>query len=312
MDNRVDNMNRKKKIIVIAVILVMVILIIPSATSFFLYQSVFGVRYDYTPQNTQHIEDYPGLQRERYEIISDDGQKVIGYNYHNDNDDVKGIILFAHGLGGGHQSYMDTIDYIVDHGYYVFGYDVTGNGESEGNSIKGLPQGVIDLDNVISFIEKRDEFDGLPIGLIGHSWGGYSVVNSLNQHPEVDCVVSVAGFSKSSDLLKAQGKQMVGPIINILIPYINAIESVKFGEYSSQTGLEALSKTDASVMIIHGGKDTTVPQDYGYDLYYEKYADDPDFEFVYLPDAGHNGILGENIDNVLEKIMDFYDKNMTK
>ena len=45
---------------------------------------------------------------------------------------------------------------------------------------------------------------------------------------------------------------MVGPVMYLFISYVNAIESIKFGEYSSQTGFEALSKTDAKVMIIHG------------------------------------------------------------
>ena len=55
-----------------------------------------------------------------------------------------------------------------------------------------------------------------------------------------------------------------------------------------------------------------MPSEYGYDIYYEKYADDPDFEFVYIPKVGHNDILGKNIHNSMEKNVDFFDKSMTK
>ena len=58
---------------------------------------------------------------------------------------------------------MDFLYSIAQHDYFVFAYDATGNDESEGDSVEGLPQGVIDLDNVITFVEQQDEFKDLPI-----------------------------------------------------------------------------------------------------------------------------------------------------
>ena len=67
----------------------------------------------------------------------------------------------AHGLGGGgHNSYMDCANYFARHGYYVFAYDATGNDESEGEGVGGLPQGVIDLDYAISFVEQSGNVRG--------------------------------------------------------------------------------------------------------------------------------------------------------
>lgn len=300
---------KKKWLVIIPAIVLLVAFILPSGISYFLYQSVFGLRYTTNETNMNHVSDYEGLNRDRYEIESDQGQILAAYNYYTDKEDVKGIIIMAHGIGGGgHNSYMSIANDFAQAGYYAFAYDATGNDESEGACVKGLPQGVIDLDHVISFVESQEEFKGLPIGLFGHSWGGYSVVNSLNEHPEVSCVVSVAGFSKSSDLLQAQGRHMIGPAIYILIPYIKVIDDVKFGKYASETGMDGLAKTDAHVMIIHGGKDTTVPQDYGYDMYYEKYGNDPSFCFVYEPGYGHNDILRD--DNIIANAIAFYDENM--
>lgn len=76
----------------------------------------------------------------------------VGENQH-------GIIIMAHGFGGGgHNSYMDCADYFVNHGYLVFAYDATGNDESGGEGVGGLPQGVIDLDYAITFVEDRDKW----------------------------------------------------------------------------------------------------------------------------------------------------------
>lgn len=299
---------KKKWLVIVPAIILTVGLILPTGISYLLYQSVFGVRYQTPYAKMNHVYDFDGLNRDKYEITSDKGQKLTAYNYYTDKEDVKGIIIMAHGIGGGgHNSYMSIANDFAQAGYYAFAYDVTGNDESEGTSVKGLPQGVIDLDHVISFVEQQPEFEGLPIGLFGHSWGGYSVANSLNEHPEVSCVVSVAGFSKSSDLLQAQGKQMIGPFIYILIPYIKAIDDIKFGKYADETGMDGLARTDAHVMIIHGGEDTTVPQDYGYDMYYEVYGNDPDFVFVYDPSAGHNNIIN---DDTIAQAISFYDENM--
>ena len=300
---------KKKWLVIIPAIILMVGLIIPTGVSFILYQSVFGKRYQTSYAKMNHTYDFDGLNRDKYELISDQGQKITAYNYFTDKEDVKGIIIMAHGIGGGgHNSYMSIANDFAQAGYYAFAYDVTGNDESEGSSVEGLPQGVIDLDHVISFVEQQEEFQGLPIGLFGHSWGGYSVVNSLNEHPEVSCVVSVAGFSKSSDLLMAQGRQMIGPFIYVLIPYIKAIDDIKFGKYASETGMDGLAQTDAHIMVVQGGQDTTVPQDYGYDLYYEVYGNDPNYVFVYEPSAGHNDILEDY--GVVEKAIEFYNGNM--
>ncbi|WP_370631506.1 serine aminopeptidase domain-containing protein [Peptoniphilus sp. KCTC 25270] len=56
-------------------------------------------------------------------------------------DNLKGIIIIAHGFGGGgHNSYLDCINYFAQNGYYVFAYDATGNDESEGEGVRGFPQ----------------------------------------------------------------------------------------------------------------------------------------------------------------------------
>lgn len=59
-------------------------------------------------------------KREKYEFTSNKGQKLVGYNYYVDKN-VKGIVIFAHGFGGGgHNSYMDCANYFAKNGYYVF------------------------------------------------------------------------------------------------------------------------------------------------------------------------------------------------
>lgn len=280
---------KKKKLIIIVAILVLLLFVTPWGVSIFLYNQYFGVRYETDESFLFNLSDFPELKRYKYEFIADKGQKIIGYHYYNNEDNIKGIIVFAHGFGGGgHNSYMDCINYFTKNGYYVFAFDATGNDESEGKCVGGLPQGVIDLDYAINFIEKKEEFKNLPIMLFGHSWGGYCVTNVLNYHPKIKSVVSLAGFNKSSDLIEAQGEKIVGVFSHILIPYINAYEKLKFGQYASNTAMRGFENSNTNIMVIHSLDDDVVPKKYGYDIYYETYKNSPRFKFIEYEDKGHS------------------------
>ena len=174
-----------------------------------------------------------------------------------------------------------------------------------------MPQGVIDLNYAISFVEDSGNFPSMPIGLFGHSWGGYSVCNALTYHPEIEAVIECSGPCSSSDLVEGGGVKAVGPVVHILMPVIKIYERAKFGEYATNSGLDGFAATDAEIMVIHSDDDDVVPIEYGYDIYYEYYHDDPRFTFIRLTGKGHNSFL--NVDQnreLFESFIDFYNSNM--
>lgn len=291
-------MTRKKKklIIILSCVLTALILIIfliaPFTISAVLYDSIFGKRYETSDNYRFYLNDFEGLQADRYEFKSDDKQTIVGYRYYVGNEKPSGVVIIAHGFGGGgHNSYMDVAYYFAQNGYNVFAYDATGNDESGGKSVKGLQQGVIDLGYAIDFVKGIDELKDLPIMLFGHSWGGYSVCTVLNFHPEVKAVASISGFNNASDLILAQGLGMVGGAINVFMPYVNSIDNIRFGKYAKATAMGGFEKSQAGVCIVHSQDDTVVPIQYGYDMYYSKYAGSPRFKFIKYEDKGHGAIL---------------------
>jgi pimeloyl-ACP methyl ester carboxylesterase len=207
-------------------------------------------------------------------------------------DEQGGIVIIAH-VFGGHNSYMDVAEFFAQNGYYVFAYDATGCDKSEGEGVGGVPQGVIDLDYAISFVEKSNEIPNLPIVLFGHSWGGYCVSSVLTYHPEIKAVIECSGFNRSSDMFESGGKSQAGDVIYTMTPFIRIHELFKYGRYASNTAMDGFDSTDAAVMIVHSADDDVIGIEYGYDMYYEKYQNDSRFTFIRFEDRGHNEIFND-------------------
>ena len=295
MKEQKDKKNSKKKIPLIILCTVAVLLVACDwILSVSIYNENFDLRFESDEALLFHLTDFDGLQRTQYKFASNKGQMITGYMYSAGNEQ-RGIIVIAHGFGGGgHNSYMDCANFFAHHGYYAFAYDVTGNDESEGDGVGGLPQGVIDLNYAISFLENSKDFGNLPIVLFGHSWGGYSVSNVLTYHPEVKALIECSGFNKSSDMFESEGKNQAGNFIYVMLPFVKLHELIKYGKYAINTAMDGFAATDAPVMIVHSADDTIVPIEYGYDIYYEKYKDDDRFTFVRLESKGHNHVFASS------------------
>lgn len=293
--------------LIILLTLILVILVALFVAGAVAYEQNFGVRYETVALSQYSLDKYDGLQVERSDFTAD-GVALAGYQYFKTGREVKGVIVLAHGLGGGgHIGYLPFIDRFTADGYLVFAYDARGNDNSGGESVGGLPQGVICLDAAISHVEQLAQYQGLPVVLFGHSWGGYSVGNVLKFHPEVKAAVMLAGFNDTVGMLEYYGEQKVGKLAHVLVPFMSLYERIKFGKYAATSAVKSIADTDANIMVIHSDDDTTVPVRYGYDKIYEKYADCDRFTFVPCKYKGHD-IRSYCYDSkIMQQMMEFFD-----
>lgn len=292
-----ENESRKhrntKKIALIAALCVLAgfFLIGLPALTVIIYQDNFGSRFETAAWMAYSVDDFDGLEVEACTFPSNDGQLLAGYQYSKEGQEEKGVVVIAHGFGGGgHNSYMDVADYFTSHGYLVFAYDATGNDKSEGKSVEGLPQGVIDLDYALDYVQEAKAYQGLPVVLFGHSWGGYSAGSVLNCQPKVKAAVLAAGFDCSLDLIRQQGEEMAGSFMKLLMPYFAIYERLKFGNYAAYNAMDGFANTDAGIMVIHSKDDTMVLPENGYDKFYRTYGSDPRFCFIEFEDRGHQNL----------------------
>lgn len=286
---------RSKKKIVLLTLLIVILLIIAEWWAFCvkMYNENFDVSANSYEPLMLRVEDFEGLECTEYSFPSDKGQKLAGYLY-SSGEEQHGIVIISHGFGGGgHNSYMDVADYFAKNGYYVFAYDATAMDKSEGEGLGGVPQGVIDLDHAISFVESESDIPDLPIVLFGHSWGGYCVSSVLTFHPEIKAVIECSGFDRSSDMFESGGKSQAGGIIYAMTPFIRIHEYFKYGKYAKNTAMDGFDATDANIMIVHSADDGVIGIEYGLDKYYEKYKDNSRFTFIRFEDRGHNEVFND-------------------
>lgn len=180
-----------------------------------------------------------------------------GFIYGGSNNN--GLIVISGGLGAIADDYLPIIMFFVDKGWRVFSFNNTGVGGSSGKSTRGLTQSVIDLNAALAFVKNTAEFNGLPIMLFGHSWGGYAVCAVLNYDYQVNAVVSFAGYNNGRDVYDDFGYKEVGARYYMLFPHFRVIQRILFGKTVSLTAVNGINKANIPIMVVHASNDDQMP-----------------------------------------------------
>lgn len=247
-------------------------------------------RYDRPDENTTAQLRYSDIATDYPRIpVSFESEANIlrGHIYGPDN--TRGLLVVAHGLGGGSDSYLPQIKHFVDSGLRVFAYDSTGSYGSGGKTTKGFPQAVVDLHAALTFIADQPDLAELPLLLFGHSWGGYAVVNVLNYPHEVKGVVSVSGVNSAIDMIMEQGEALMGGFIHTQFPFLWLYQRLLFGKVASFDAVSAINATDIPVLVIHGTEDEMVAFDGSALIAHRDEISNPHVRYVTVDTPGRNG-----------------------
>jgi len=255
----------KKRIRIVKIVIILVACLIFTLFNILasiIYSQAFG-RVEGFPKNefTTYITweeiDQGRYSREEVNFLSGKN-KLQGFIYGGSNS--RGLVVISQGLGGTADDYFSMIMYFVDSGWRVFAFNNTGVSGSEGKSVRGLTQSLLDLDAALTFIKNRNGFNSLPIMLAGHSWGGYAVCSVLNYgHHDIKAVVSFAGFNKGSEVMTEVGVAEGGKSFYIVSPQFWAIEKIMFGDAAKLTAVDGINKSGIPVMIVQSSNDHVIP-----------------------------------------------------
>ncbi len=220
----------------------------------------FG-RGEYKPYPTpEYYYDHYKANYPRRNVSFYSGKnRLQGYIFGEQN--TKGLLVFAHGINSGHESYMQEIVWMVDNGWRVFAYDATGSCTSEGRGTTGLIQSALDLHAALTYVESDETLKTLPKCLMGHSWGGYAVAAGLYFGHDVKASASVAGYSDAIQMMMRFASVTMGKITALLHPLAYAEHRILFGKYATLSAVDGINRANIPVMLIHGTADELVRYD---------------------------------------------------
>ena len=202
-------------------------------------------------------EDFPGLESEAFSFTGNKEQKMHGEIYYRDVMRTDRIIIFEHGMGCGHVAYMREIDLITKNGYTVVTYDHTGTRLSEGENIGGFSQSLCDLEHCVKAIRADERLKNSTLSVIGHSWGGFSAMNSPAVCPEITHAVAFAGFISPKDIQE----QVFSGLLKFYRKSVLNLETTAFPKHSAICAVDTLKNADTKALIIHSKDDSTVSYD---------------------------------------------------
>ena len=136
--------------------------------------------------------------REESSFTNSLGIDISYFYYYYPNYQKDKIVLFCHGLGPGHVSYLREIELLAELGFKVLTLDYTGCGESKGKNMRSLNQPTRDAMELLNLLQIKEE-----IILMGHSLGGYTALNLLSLRDEIKKAVVLAPFITIESLLTA-------------------------------------------------------------------------------------------------------------
>ncbi len=198
------------------------------------------------------------LPREEFKIKSGDNLLAA---YYYEAKVPRGLAVLAHGFHSGADDYLPLIEAIVNRGYSVLTYDLTGTYSSEGDSIIGMGQALIDLDTVLNYIKCDDKFNSMPLVLIGHSWGGYAVSSALALHKDVKACACIAPMNNGPLHMLGQVSNYTPDTAEFVTPILDAYQHHLFGNYMNYNGVVGINSTSAHVLIAQGVEDKTLRPD---------------------------------------------------
>ena len=201
-----------------------------------------------------------------------------GYLYGMENTDR--LLVFAHGIGTGHEAYMNQLCWFVDHGWRVFAYDAVGCGDSPGDSTVGLTESALVLDSALTFAEQDDRLKNMPKVLLGHSWGGFAVGGVLNFDHDVKAAAELSGYAYPMEMMNLGAKAAVGSIgAAVFSPFSALYNKIVYGKHAGLNAVDGINKAGIPFLAMHGERDGFVKPEVGIFSQTDKITN-PHAEFV--------------------------------
>ncbi len=211
----------------------------------------------------KELYDNPVAQRFHPEDISfkaSDGVALHGWFFQS-HGEPKATVLVFHGNAENLSTHVNSVLWMVQEGFNVFIFDYRGYGRSEGNpGIKGVHlDGAAALEMALNLPLTRSA----PIVVLGQSIGGAIAVYTVAHAPDKNRIAALVIDSAFASYRLIAREKLGSFWLTWLFQY-----PMSFLVGDSYSAVHWISKVSpVPVLIMHGEKDTVVPDHHGSMLY---------------------------------------------
>jgi pimeloyl-ACP methyl ester carboxylesterase len=227
-----------------------------------------------------------------------------------DGSPPRGTVLVLHGINDQKRTMVGLGREFAGHGYRSVLVDLRAHGRSSG---QWLSFGVVesrDLSQVLDALQAAGLASGA-VGVFGPSFGGGIAVEFAGHDERVKAVVSVCGFTSMRDVTPGVVR-MYAPVVGWLIADSSIQRAITEAGHvggfdpDEASPIDAIRRTRAQVLLIHGKNDRKIPPAQSQRLHDAA----PDHSRLILLDGhDHDSILaGDSAGVVLRESLDWFDR----
>ncbi|OSY89407.1 hypothetical protein WH52_01880 [Tenacibaculum holothuriorum] len=210
---------------------------------------------------------------------------VLSYGY------SKKKVLLVHGWAGRSTQLFMLADKLLEKGYMVISFDGPAHGKSDGKRTY-MPEF---MDTIIEITKEFGPFNAA----IGHSFGGMSLINTLDKKEfNLECLVTIGAADSVTNVLTNFSKNLgVKPILaEKMQQFYEKNWSVKLNDYAP---MNAAKNVKIPTLVVHDSEDGDVPVRASYNIRQNL----QNGTLLVTHGFGHTKILRNN--NVSNKIVKF-------
>jgi pimeloyl-ACP methyl ester carboxylesterase len=225
--------------------------------------------------STQKIVVVPAINKE-----------IVVYEYGKSDRKV----LLVHGWSGRGTQLVRIADELLKNGFATISFDAPAHGKSKGNAS-------VMTEFIASILELEKEYGPFEF-VIGHSLGGMSVLNAVEQNLQVKKAVVIGSGDIIQDVIDDFiSKLEIHPKFGLLLK--DHFEKKFGGKMDDYSAYKAAEQIDIPVLVIHDTEDADVPVKAAYHI--QKHLKHS--ELIITTGYGHRKILGN--EEVVQKIISF-------
>ena len=260
--------------------------------------------YKFKKEENKYTPAKYGFDFKEISIPTKNNKKLYGWwvPAKNQNNEKKPTIILVHGWSRNVDRVMSFIKQLHPAGYNLLAFDSRCHGKSDNDKFSSMVKFTEDIRSAIDYSVKLPNVDTNRIGLLGLSIGGAASIYAASLDKRIKSVVTGGAFAHPTKVMEIEFKKRkipYYPFIWLIFKYMEFRIGAKFDDIAPSNNI---IKSDASIFLIHGIDDATVPLEQADELYQ---AGNPDKVKLWKVEGkGHSNCNHHS--KFWVKVLDFY------